>query len=51
MDILKPIIGTTILLAFVAAIMWACGAWDTRVFIIYAAIAAITTVACIWLCD
>lgn len=51
MDILKPIIGTIILLGFVAAIMWACGAWDTRVFIIYVAIAAITTVACIWLCD
>ena len=33
MEILKLIICTIILLGFVAAIMIACGAWDTRVLL------------------
>lgn len=52
MDILKLIVCTTILLAFVAAIMWCCNAWNDRIFIIYMAVAALTIVACsIWLSD
>lgn len=51
MNILKPIVCTIILLAFVAAIMWSCNAWDDRIFIIYMAVAAITIVTCIWLDD
>lgn len=34
METLKLIICTIILLGFVATIMWACGAWNTRIFII-----------------
>lgn len=51
MDILKLIVGTTILLAFVAAIMWVCDAWNDRIFIAYVAVAAMAVVACIWLDD
>lgn len=51
MDILKLIVRTTILLAFVAAIMWVCDAWNDRIFIAYVAVAAMTIVACIWLYD
>lgn len=47
MEILKPIIGNTALLGFVAAIMWACDEWDTRAFVIYAATAILATVACV----
>lgn len=52
MDILKLIISTIIMLAFVAAIMGACNAWNYRIFIIYIAVAVITIVACsIWPSD
>lgn len=51
MDILKLIICTTILLAFVAAIMRCCNAWNDRIFIIYVAVAAMAIVACMWLDD
>lgn len=50
MDILKLIVYTIILLAFVAAIMWACNAWDYRIFLAYMAVAAITIATC-WLFD
>ena len=49
MDILKLIGCTIILLAFVAAIMGACDAWNDRIFIAYAAVAAMAIAACIWL--
>lgn len=49
MDILKLIVCTIIMLAFVAAIMWVCDAWNDRIFIAYAAVAAMAIVACIWL--
>lgn len=52
MDILKLIVCTIILLAFVAAIMWVCDAWNGRIFIAYVAVTAITIVSCsIWLSD
>lgn len=51
MDILKLIVCTIILLAFVAAIMWSCNAWNGRIFIMYVAVAAMAVVACIWLDD
>lgn len=51
MDILKLIVCTIILLAFVAAIMWGCNAWNDRIFIMYVAVAAMAIVACIWLDD
>lgn len=51
MDILKLIVCTIILLAFVAAIMWVCDAWNDRVFTTYVATAVIAIVACIWLYD
>lgn len=51
MDILKLIVCTIILLAFVAAIMWGCNAWNDRIFIIYVAVAAMAIVACMWLFD
>lgn len=47
METLKLIIGTIILLGFVAAIMVACGAWDTRVFIVYVATAVVVDVICV----
>lgn len=50
MDILKLIVCTIILLAFVAAIMWVYNAWNDRIFIAYVAIAAMAIVAC-WLSD
>ena len=50
MEILKLIVCTIILLAFVAAIMWSCNAWNDRIFIAYVAVAAITIVV-IWLSD
>lgn len=51
MDILKLIVCTIIMLAFVSAIMWGCNAWNDRIFIIYVAMAAMAIVACIWLFD
>lgn len=51
MEILKLVICTTILLGFVAAIMWVCDAWNDRIFIAYVAVAALAIVACIWLYD
>ena len=46
MEILKLVIGTIILLGFVAAIMWACDGWDTRAFIVYAATVILVNVIC-----
>lgn len=51
MEILKLIVCIIILLAFVAAIMWACNAWNDRIFIIYVAVAAMAIAACTWLFD
>lgn len=51
MDILKIIVCIIILLAFEAAIIWGCNAWNDRTFIIYMAVAAITIVTCILLYD
>lgn len=51
MDILKLIVCTIILLAFVATIMLVCNAWNDRIFIAYVAIAAMAIAACIWLFD
>jgi hypothetical protein len=49
METPKLIICTIILLGFVAAIMWACGAWDTRVFIMYVATAVVADMVCVLL--
>lgn len=49
METIKLIVCTTIMLAFVAAIMWVCDAWNGRIFAIYVAVAAMSVVACIWL--
>lgn len=49
MEILKLIIGNTALLGFVAAIMWVCGEWDTRAFVVYAATAILVTAVCVLL--
>lgn len=35
-----------VLLGFVAAIMWTCGAWNTRVFIMYAVTAVTAEMTC-----
>ena len=51
MEILKLIICTLILLGFVAAIMWGCDAWDTRVFIMYVATAIVADMVCVLLDD
>lgn len=51
MEILKLIICNTVLLGFVAAIMWACDAWDTRVFTVYVATAIVADVMCVLLDD
>lgn len=51
MDMLKLIVCTIILLGFVAAIMWVCGAWDTRVFIAYVATAIVADMVCVLLDD
>lgn len=51
METLKLIICTIILLGFVAAIMAACNAWDTRVFIVYVATAIVADMICILLDD
>lgn len=47
METLKLIIGTIILLGFVATIMLISGAWDTRVFVAYVVTAIVTDVICI----
>lgn len=51
METLKLIICTTILLGFVATIMWACNAWNTRIFILYAATAILAVIGCMLLDD
>lgn len=51
MEILKLVIGTIILLGFVAAIMVVCGAWDARVFIVYVATAIVADMVCVLLDD
>lgn len=51
METLKLIICIIVLLGFVAAIMWTCGAWDTRVFIMYAATAVVADMVCVLLDD
>lgn len=51
MEILKLIVCTIILLAFTAAIMWVCNAWNYRIFILYVAVAAVTIVLCLLLDD
>lgn len=51
MEILKLVICTIILLAFVAAIMRVYNVWNDRIFIMYVAVAAMAIVACIWLHD
>lgn len=51
MEILKLIICNTALLGFVAALMWACGEWDTRAFVVYAATAILATMICVLLDD
>ena len=51
METLKLIVCTIILLAFVAAIMVVCDAWDTRVFIAYVATAIVADMICVLLDD
>lgn len=45
------IICNIVLLGFVAAIMWACGEWDTRAFVVYAATAILVDAICVLLSD
>lgn len=47
METLKLVVCTIILLGFVAVIMWACGAWDTRVFIAYVGTAIVADMICV----
>lgn len=51
METLKLIICTIILLGFVATIMWLCGAWNTRIFILYVATAILAVAGCALLDD
>lgn len=51
MELLKLIICNIILLGFVATIMRTCGAWNTRIFIIYVATAIIAVTGCVLLDD
>lgn len=51
METLKLIICTIVLLGFVAAIMWACNAWNTRIFILYVATAILAVIGCMLLDD
>lgn len=51
MDILKLIVCTIILLAFVATIMVVCNLWDTRIFIAYVATAIVADMVCMLLDD
>lgn len=47
METLKLIVCTIILLGFVATIMWISNAWDTRVFIMYVAMAIVADMICV----
>lgn len=47
MGTLKLVLYTIILLGFVATIMLVSGAWNTRVFIVYAATAIVADVICV----
>lgn len=51
MELLKLIICNIVLLGFVATIMWAYNAWNTRIFIIYVATAIIAVTGCVLLDD
>lgn len=51
MELLKLIIFTIVLLGFVATIMWACNAWNTRIFILYVATAILAVTGCMLLDD
>lgn len=51
METLKLIIGTIILLGFVATIMLISGAWNTRVFIAYVVTAIVADMICALLDD
>lgn len=51
MELLKLILCNIALLGFVAAIMWVCDAWDTRVFLAYVATAITADMVCILLDD
>lgn len=51
METLKLIIGTIILLGFVATIMLISGAWNTRVFIAYVVTAIVVDMICALLDD
>jgi hypothetical protein len=51
METLKLIVCTIILLGFVATIMWACNAWNTRIFILYVAMAIVADMICVLLDD
>lgn len=51
METLKLVVYTIILLGFVATIMWACNAWNTRIFILYVATAIVTDMICVLLDD
>jgi hypothetical protein len=47
METLKFVVCTIILLGFVATIMLVSGAWNTRVFIVYVAMAIVADVICV----
>lgn len=51
METLKLIICTVILLGFVAVIMVACNAWDTRAFLAHVATAILADMICVLLDD
>ena len=51
METLKLVVCTIILLWFVATIMWACNAWNTRIFILYVATAIVVDMICVLLDD
>ena len=51
METLKLVVCTIILLGFVATIMWACNAWNTRIFILYVATAIVADMICVLLDD
>lgn len=51
METMKLVVGTIILLGFVATIMLISGAWDTRVFIAYVVTAIVTDMICVLLDD
>lgn len=51
METLKLVVCTTILLGFVATIMWMSNAWNTRIFILYVATAIVADMICVLLDD